>query len=84
VLGTVELGGGPESSVADGKGFVFTNLEDKSEMVKIDAGAMTVAARWKLAPCEAPSSLGTTAPRAGCLPAAATTSWRWSMPIAER
>ena len=58
VLGTVELGGGPESSVADGKGFVFTNLEDKSEMVKIDATAMTVVARWKLAPCEAPSSLG--------------------------
>lgn len=58
VLGTVELGGGPESSVADGKGFVFTNLEDKSEMVKIDAETMTVVARWKLAPCEAPSSLG--------------------------
>ncbi len=58
VLGTVELGGGPESSVADGKGFVYTNLEDKSEMVKIDAKSMKVVARWKLAPCEAPSSLG--------------------------
>jgi DNA-binding beta-propeller fold protein YncE len=58
VLGTVELGGGPESSAADGKGFVYTNLEDKSEMVKIDAKAMKVVARWKLAPCEAPSSLG--------------------------
>ena len=58
VLGTVELGGAPESSVADGKGFLFTNLEDKSELVKIDARAMKVVARWRLAPCEAPSSLG--------------------------
>ena len=58
VSGTIELAGGPESSVADGKGFVFTNLEDKSEPVKIDAKAMKVVARWRLAPCEAPSSLG--------------------------
>ena len=57
VLGTVDLGGGPESSAADGKGMVFTNLEDKSEMVKIDARAMKVVARWKLAPCEQPSAL---------------------------
>ena len=36
---------------------VFTNLEDKSEMVKIDARSMKVVARWKLAPCEQPSAL---------------------------
>jgi DNA-binding beta-propeller fold protein YncE len=57
VLGTVDLGGGPEASASDGSGFVFTNLEDKSEMVKIDAKAMKVVARWNLAPCEQPSAL---------------------------
>lgn len=57
LLGTVDLGGGPEASTADGKGMVFTNLEDQSEMVKIDARAMKVVARWKLAPCEQPSAL---------------------------
>ncbi len=35
VTGTVDLGGGPEFAAADGKGKVFINLEDKSEMVKI-------------------------------------------------
>ena len=57
VLGTVDLGGAPEASAADGKGMVFTNLEDKSEMAKIDARTMKVVARWKLAPCEQPSAL---------------------------
>ena len=57
MLGTVELGGAPESSAADGKGFIFTNLEDKSELVKIDAAHLTVIARWKLGACEEPSAL---------------------------
>lgn len=57
VVGTVPLGGGPEFAVADGNGFVFDNLEDKSQIVKIDARKLTVAQRWPVAPCEAPSSM---------------------------
>jgi len=57
VAGTVPLGGGPEFAVADGKGYVYDNLEDKNEIVKIDARKLTVAARWPVAPCEAPSAL---------------------------
>jgi DNA-binding beta-propeller fold protein YncE len=57
VLGTVDLWGAPESSAADGKGFIFTNLEDKSEMAKINAAEMKVVARWKLGACEKPSAL---------------------------
>ena len=57
VAGTVPLGGGPEFAVADGQGFVFNNLEDKSEVVKIDARKLTVVARWPAAPCEAPSAM---------------------------
>jgi YVTN family beta-propeller protein len=57
VAGTVDLGGGPEFAAADGRGYVFNNLEDKSELVKIDARKLNVAARWPLAPCQQPSSM---------------------------
>jgi DNA-binding beta-propeller fold protein YncE len=57
VAGTIPLGGGPEFAVADGKGSVYDNLEDKSEIVKIDARKRTVEQRWPVAPCEAPSSV---------------------------
>ncbi len=57
VLGTVALGGGPESTVADGKGNVFVNLEDKSELLRIDAQTLQVKDRWPVAPCQAPSSM---------------------------
>jgi YVTN family beta-propeller protein len=57
VVGTVDLGGGPEFATADGKGFVFDNLEDESQVVKIDARNLTVEQRWPTAPCSAPSSM---------------------------
>jgi YVTN family beta-propeller protein len=57
VVGTVDLGGGPEFATADGKGSVFDNLEDESLVLKIDAPRLTVEQRWKTAPCESPSSM---------------------------
>src|SRR5262249_43242186 len=57
VVGTVALGGGPEFTIADGKGNVFVNLEDKSELLRIDARALQVKDRWTVAPCAAPSSM---------------------------
>jgi DNA-binding beta-propeller fold protein YncE len=57
VAGTIPLGGGPEFAAADGKGYIYDNLEDKSEIVKIDARKRTVEQRWPVAPCEAPSSM---------------------------
>ena len=57
VAGTIALGGGPEFAAADGKGYVYNNLEDKSEVLKIDARKRTVEQRWPVAPCEAPSSM---------------------------
>jgi DNA-binding beta-propeller fold protein YncE len=57
VVGTIDLGGGPEFAVADGTGYVFNNLEDTSEVVKIDSRKMTVEKRWPTAPCQSPSSL---------------------------
>ena len=50
VIATIPLGGAPEQAVADGKGMIYNNLEDTNEVVAIDARAMKVTARWKVAP----------------------------------
>jgi len=57
VAGTFALGGKPEFAAADGKGKIFVNIEDTSELVEIDAKALTVLHRWPLKPCESPSGL---------------------------
>jgi DNA-binding beta-propeller fold protein YncE len=57
VLGTFAVGGKPEFAVADGKGGVYVNVEDTSELLHIDAQKMTVLHRWPLAPCKEPSGL---------------------------
>ncbi|HVU20387.1 MAG TPA: YncE family protein [Rhizomicrobium sp.] len=57
VDGTIPLGGKPEFAVLDGKGHIFDNVEDTSEIVEIDAKSMSVMKRWKLAPCTEPSGL---------------------------
>ena len=57
IAGTVDLGGGPEYAVADGKGYVFDNLEDESQVIEIDSRKLTVEQRWSTAPCGKPSSM---------------------------
>jgi DNA-binding beta-propeller fold protein YncE len=57
VAGTIPLGGKPEYAAADGKGRVYANLEDKSIVVELDSQALSVKARWPLAPCEEPSGM---------------------------
>jgi DNA-binding beta-propeller fold protein YncE len=57
VLGTVAIGGKLEFAAADGKGTIFVNVEDKSELVHVDAEKLTVLHRWPLAPCTEPSGL---------------------------
>ena len=57
VIGEIPLDGKPEFAQADGKGDVFDNLEDKSQIVKIDAAAMTITARWSLPAESEPSGL---------------------------
>jgi len=57
VIGTFALGGKPEFAVADGKGNIYVNLEDKSHIEKFDAKAPTIVSVWPLAPCEEPSGL---------------------------
>lgn len=55
--GTVALPGKPEFPVADGKGTIFVNIEDKNEIVRLDAGQKKATATWSVSPCESPSGL---------------------------
>ena len=57
VAGTLSLDGKPEFAVADGRGRVYVNLEDKSQLLALDSHKLEVVARWPLAPCEEPTGL---------------------------
>jgi DNA-binding beta-propeller fold protein YncE len=57
VVKTIPLGGGPEFPVADGKGMVFDNNEDTSEVVVIDSKALMIKARWPVAPAGRATSM---------------------------
>jgi hypothetical protein len=57
VLGTIDMGGKPEFSAADGKGRVYVNNEDTSELYRLDAQNLKVLDHWPLAPCKSPSGL---------------------------
>jgi len=57
VLGTIKLEGKPEFAASDGKGEVFVNIEDKSQLDAIDPNKLEVKASWPLAPCQEPSGL---------------------------
>ena len=57
VVKTLALGGAPEFAAADGQGTVYNNLEDKNEVVAIDSRALTIKARWSVAPAGAPTAM---------------------------
>jgi YVTN family beta-propeller protein len=57
VVATVPLPGKPEFPVADGSGSVYDNIEDISQIVRIDAKTHKVVSAWPIAPCEGPSGL---------------------------
>ena len=57
VAGTVELGVQPEFVVADGKGKVYINITDKSEVAEVDAESLKVLHSWSLAPGVGPSGI---------------------------
>ena len=57
VIQTIPLAGRPEAAVSDGKGKVFVNLEDKSEVCMINVKTWKVEQTWSIAPGEGPSGL---------------------------
>ena len=58
VVGTVALGGRPEFATSNGKGMMYVNIEDKSEIVAFDTTTLVIKSRWPLAPdCDEPSGM---------------------------
>jgi YVTN family beta-propeller protein len=57
VAGTIAVGGKPEFAAGDDKGHVYVNIEDKSQLLEIDAQKLSVLHHWPLAGCKEPSGL---------------------------
>jgi YVTN family beta-propeller protein len=68
VVATIPLPGKPEFPAADGKGTVFDNIEDKNEIVRLDAHANKLTAEWPVAGCDSPSGLAFDVPGARLFP----------------
>ena len=57
VVATVAVGGKPETAVSNNAGKIFVNVEDKNEIVVINANTFKVEAHWSVLPGEAPTGL---------------------------
>lgn len=57
VIATVPLPGKPEFPAADGTGLIYDNIEDKNEIVRLDAKDPKITATWPLDGLESPSGL---------------------------
>jgi DNA-binding beta-propeller fold protein YncE len=57
VVGTMAFNANPEAAVADGKGSIFQDLEDKGQVLEYDANKLTVKNKWSTAPCATPVGL---------------------------
>jgi len=53
----IDLGGGPEFAVSNGKGLIYNNIEDLNSLKVIDTKTFTVKATYPLAPCGGPTGL---------------------------
>ncbi len=48
VVGTIDLGGGPEEARSDSQGHVYINLEDKDSIAVVDVHTLKVTARYDI------------------------------------
>ncbi len=56
-IATIDAGGKLEFAVADGKGKLYVNGEEKREIVRIDTRTNQVDAHWSIAQCASPHGL---------------------------
>jgi hypothetical protein len=57
IVGTMPFNGNPEAAVADGKGSIFQDFEDKGQLIEYDSKTLTVKSKWPTAPCSIPVGL---------------------------
>jgi YVTN family beta-propeller protein len=57
IVATIPVPGKPEFPQVDGAGSVYVNIEDKNEIVKLDAASRKAVATWPLTGCDSPSGM---------------------------
>jgi DNA-binding beta-propeller fold protein YncE len=57
IIDTLPLPGKPEFPQVDERGSIFVNIENKNEIVKLDAVSRKTVATWPLPGCESPSGM---------------------------
>jgi DNA-binding beta-propeller fold protein YncE len=57
VVKVIDMGGAVEYPVADGKGLIYDDNEEKSDVAVVDTHSLTVKARWPVAPAGAPAAM---------------------------
>jgi YVTN family beta-propeller protein len=57
ITASIPVGGKPEFAQIDGKGHIYANVEDKNEIIEVDAKNALVSKRYSIAPCDSPSGL---------------------------
>jgi len=57
VTGKIDLGGGAEAAVVDGKGTGFVNLEESAVVVSFDPKGLSVKQKWPITGCKTPTGL---------------------------
>jgi DNA-binding beta-propeller fold protein YncE len=54
VVGTMKFNANPEAAVADGKGSIFQDYEDKGQVIEYDPMKLTIKNKWPTSGCVAP------------------------------
>jgi DNA-binding beta-propeller fold protein YncE len=54
VVGSLDFKANPEAAVADGKGSIFQDYEDKGQVIEYDAMKLTIKNKWPTPGCDAP------------------------------
>ena len=57
VVKVIDLGGGPEGPVVDGKGMIYDNNADLNAILAIDTKSLTIKDKWPTAPAGEPTAL---------------------------
>jgi DNA-binding beta-propeller fold protein YncE len=57
VVKIIDMGGAVEYPVADGKGSIYDDNEEKNDVAVIDTHSLTIKARWPVAPAGAPAGM---------------------------
>jgi YVTN family beta-propeller protein len=57
VVGVIKVGGSLEYGAADGRGALFVNGAERSEVVRVDTRSDQITARWPVSDCKSPHGM---------------------------